>query len=177
MLGAFHHRARRQHRVARTENAGDRAGGPVEAVHHRGVHLVAAGRGIDGAAAGVEQRVVLQRHHRGRHRVQRRAAAGQHRMAGTQHGAQPGVEGRLELGVHSGAAHGAGAAVDDENRSHLTILQRSTADMADTVFTQPTAAAMLAASKATPRGAIRSASGMVAARSARATEFSSSSSR
>ena len=49
--------------------------------------------------------------------------------------------------------------------------------MAETVFTQPTTAAMLAASRATPRGAILSASGMVAARSARATEVRSSSSR
>ena len=98
----LHHGARRQDRVLRPENAGDRAGPAVAPVHHRGVHFLRAGGGEHRAAAGIEQRVVFQRDDRFRDRVERAAAGGEDRAAGLQSAAQPGVVFGLPLGAHRG---------------------------------------------------------------------------
>ena len=87
----LHDRARRQDRVSRPEDAGDGAGPAVAPIHHRGVHLLRAGGGEDGAAPGIEQRVVLERDDRRGHRIERGAAAGEHIAAGLQCAAQPGM--------------------------------------------------------------------------------------
>ena len=77
MRRPLHHRARGEDRVFRAEDAGDRAGAAVAPVHDRGVHLLRAGGGEDGASAGVEQRVVLERDDGGGHRIERAAAVGE----------------------------------------------------------------------------------------------------
>jgi hypothetical protein len=100
---AFHDRTRRENRVARPENAGDRAGAAVAPVHHRGVHLLGSGAGEHRAASGIEQRVVLERDHRFGHRVERAAAARQDVASGGQRAAEPCPIKRRPLGGHRAA--------------------------------------------------------------------------
>ena len=64
-------------RVAGVPGRGDRPGAPV-AGHDAGVELGGAGGGQRGAAAGVEQRVVLELLDGGADRVEGAAAGGQH---------------------------------------------------------------------------------------------------
>ena len=113
-----HDGAGSQDGVAGPADAGHGAGAQRGAVHDGRVHLVHAGRGEDGAVAGVEQRVVLQRHDAGGDRVQRRAAGRQDAVAGQQGGSQALVVG---LGVGQAqvlGADGAGAAVQREGGRH-----------------------------------------------------------
>ena len=91
--------------------AGDRAGPAVAPVHHRGVHLLRAGGGEHRAASGIEQRVVLQRDDRCRHRVERAAAGGKDRAAGLQRAAQPGMVFGLRPALIASRRHRAGAAM------------------------------------------------------------------
>ena len=92
--------------------AGDRAGPAVAPVHHRGVHLLRAGGGEHRAASGIEQRIVLERDHRFRDRIERAAAVGENRAAGLQRAAQPGMVFGLQPGAHRTAADRAGPAMD-----------------------------------------------------------------
>jgi hypothetical protein len=55
-------------------------------LHDRGVHLLRAGGGKDGAAPGIEQRVVLERDDGGANRAERAAAAREDVTAGGQRG-------------------------------------------------------------------------------------------
>ena len=114
MRCALHDEPGGMYRVARPEDASNRAGAPVAPIHYRGVHLLLAGCGEDGAAAGIEQRVVLERRDRRGRRIERGAAACQHLTARGQCPAQPGVVGRGLSFVHVGAAQGARAAMHGE---------------------------------------------------------------
>ncbi len=78
----LHDRTCCQHRVFRPENPGDGARAAVASVHDRGIHLLRPGGGEDGAAPGVEQRVVLERDDRGGDGVERAAAGGEDGAAG-----------------------------------------------------------------------------------------------
>ena len=85
------------------------------AAHDRGVELVAAIRGEDGAPAGVEERAILERDDSGDDGIDGRAAAGQYLLAGAEGGREGIAVGALLPRRHSGAVDGAGAAVDDEH--------------------------------------------------------------
>jgi hypothetical protein len=74
MVGVFHHCSRRQYRVARPENPGNSARTVIPPIHHRGVHLLRSCRSEDAALSGIEQGVVLERHHRLGHCVERATA-------------------------------------------------------------------------------------------------------
>ena len=108
----LHHRARRQDRVAWAENTGNRPSRAILAAHHRRVHFLLAGRGVDRPAPGVEQRIILQRHDGLGHCIERGPAIGEHRMACTQRGGKSGAIGGLARLRHGVAVDGAGAAVD-----------------------------------------------------------------
>ena len=75
--------------------------------------------GVDGTVASVEQRVILQRHHSQRHRLQRRTAGGQHGVTFPQGPTKPGVIGRLGRRRHRLAPDGAGAAVNGKDGLHV----------------------------------------------------------
>jgi len=79
-------------------------------IHHRGVELVCPGRGIDGSATGVEERVVLQRAHGRLHGVERRAIGLEHHARSSQRVGQTSPARRLALRV--AALHHACAAMD-----------------------------------------------------------------
>ena len=111
-LRMLHHRARRQHRIARAENAGHRPGAAILPAHHRRIHLLPPGGGVNRATPSIEMRIIFQRHHRGGHRIQRRAAIRQHGMAGAQRGRQPGTIAGFAGRGHGRGVDGAGAAVD-----------------------------------------------------------------
>ena len=69
---------------------------------------------IDGAASGIEERLVLERHHGGGHRIERAAAIGENDASSLQGAAQAGMIGSLPLGRHLAAQDRAGAAVDGQ---------------------------------------------------------------
>ena len=73
MRRVFHDRARRQHRVLRSADPGDGPGTAVAPLHDGSIHLLRAGGGEDGAAPGIEQRIVLERDNGNRHCVERAA--------------------------------------------------------------------------------------------------------
>ena len=102
----LHDGPRRQHRVSRSEDAGDGTGPPLPPFHHRGVHFLGAGGGEHGAAAGIEQRVVLERDDGGGHRVERGAAGGEN-VAARHQGAAAGPRGTARRGP--GSSHRAAA--------------------------------------------------------------------
>ena len=76
------HRARRAHRVADAGERGDGARGAVGAAHDRGVEADRALLVQRRAAAGVEDRVVLEHDHRRLHRGERVPAGRQHGVPG-----------------------------------------------------------------------------------------------
>ena len=115
VLRMLHHRTRQHDRVAHPVHAGDRAGAAAGAVHDRGIQFVAAVVGEHRAAGGVELRRVLQHPDRRGHRVQRRLAGLELRVAGAQCRLQrPARVGFLRR-RQSGALH-AGTAVDHQQR-------------------------------------------------------------
>ena len=77
VLGVLHHGAGEPDRVPGVLGGGDRARPPGSG-HHRGVQLRLSRRGERGAAAGVEQRIVLEHFHAGAHGVQGAAAGREH---------------------------------------------------------------------------------------------------
>ena len=111
----LHHGPRRENRIARTADAGDGAGRAIAPIHDGGVHLLLAGGGIDRAASGIEERLVLERHHGGGHRIERAAAIGENDASRFQGAAQAGMIGSLPLGRHLAAQDRAGAAMDGES--------------------------------------------------------------
>jgi len=74
VLGLFHNRACRQHRVARPENSGYRTGAMIPPVHYRSVHLLRSRGSENAAPSGIEQWVVFECHDRLSHRVERTPA-------------------------------------------------------------------------------------------------------
>jgi len=112
--GGFHDGAGGEDGVARTANARERAGRMVEAGHDGGVHLQPRIRGEDRATGGVEERVVLQRHHGGGDGIERRTAFGEDFPARFERGAQGGVVGIGGGLVQRGGRNGAGAAMDGD---------------------------------------------------------------
>ena len=54
-------------------------------------------------------------------RIERVAAIGEHRLAGPERQAQPGMVQRLALGGHVAAPQGAGAAVDGERKASASV--------------------------------------------------------
>ena len=91
MRRALHDRPGGEDRVFGAADPGDGAGSAVAAVHDRGVHLVGAGGGRNGAAPGIEERVVFELDYRRRHRVERRAALGEDVAPGGERATEPGV--------------------------------------------------------------------------------------
>src|ERR671931_402015 len=63
MAALLHHRARGEHRIADAAHRADRARASRRAVHDRGVELVLLVRVVAGAAAGVEERVIIELDH------------------------------------------------------------------------------------------------------------------
>ena len=114
MRRVVHDRPRRQDRVLGSEDAGHRAGAVFAPFHDRRVHFLGPGRSKDGAAPGVQQRIVLERDDRGRDGVERAAAGGEDASAGAQRLAQPGMVERAARRAHRIAAEGSGAAMDRE---------------------------------------------------------------
>ena len=88
-------------------------------VHDRGVELVRALAREDRALARVEVRRILQDPHRGRHRVEARAAAGQDALARLQRLDERGAVGALALRREGGPRHGARPAVDGDGEGRL----------------------------------------------------------
>ena len=87
----FHHDARHQYRVARSENAGHGTRPVVPPVHHRGVHLLRSRGGEDATPTGIEQGIVLEGRHGPSHRVERAPAHNEDIAARHQCTAQPRV--------------------------------------------------------------------------------------
>jgi hypothetical protein len=95
-------------------DSGDGAGVAASAVHHRRVELVGALIGEDGAAPGVEMRVVLQDAGRPLDRVQGPAALGENPGAGGERAIERGADVAVLLRSRLPPLDHSGTAVDDE---------------------------------------------------------------
>jgi hypothetical protein len=107
--GRLHHLARDEHRVPHPRDRRDTARPQILARHHRSIHLHRAVEVQHRAGARVEERIVLEADNRGADRVERRAAAGEHRPPGHDGGTHAGER---RGGVGRGPA--AAPAVDDD---------------------------------------------------------------
>ena len=105
------HGARRQHRVFRPADAGDRAGPALAPVHHRGVHFLRAGGGEHRAAPGIEQRIVLERDDRAVTASSALPPAARIARPASSARRKPGWYCGLRPGAHRTAAHRAGPAM------------------------------------------------------------------
>jgi hypothetical protein len=88
MARLFHHRTRRQYGIARPKNTSHCPGPVIAPIHDRSVHLLGSCGGEDGAPAGIEQRVVLERDDCLGYRIERGAASGENVATGRQGAAQ-----------------------------------------------------------------------------------------
>ncbi len=95
-------------------DAGDRAGIAIVALHQRGVEFVAAVGVEHRAEACVEARRILEHDDRGDDRIERAAAARQHRVAGIERAVEVGADRRFVLGAQGVAFDDTGAAMDGE---------------------------------------------------------------
>ncbi len=116
VVGLLHHLARDEDGVLHALQRRHRARAGFAAFHHRGVELAEAVEVQHGAGARVEDRVVLEAHHRRAHGVEGGAARPQHRAAFL----------HRRLHAHDGVFVGtgppaAGAAVGDERDRHQAL--------------------------------------------------------
>src|ERR1041385_2188482 len=111
----LHDRPRGEHGVADAAHRSDRSRAQRRSVHDRGVELVRSRRGVHGAAAGVEERIVLERDHGRADRVQALSSGSEDLVAGIQRALEPPAMYRLLCPGQ--AAHDAGAAVDCDRDS------------------------------------------------------------
>ena len=89
VLGALQHRSRGTHRIPDPAHAGHRSGPASGPVRHGCVVFHTSGSRERGTPARVELLVILQDHHCGDDRVQRRPAIAQHRHASSQAVCEP----------------------------------------------------------------------------------------
>jgi hypothetical protein len=115
----LHHQTRELDGIFDVMELRHRAGAPGGAVHDGGIELADAVVVEYRALAGVELRIVLHGAHRRPHRIQRRAAALEHRVAGIESRPESGAERGLALGCHVGTLDDARAAVDDDHHGVL----------------------------------------------------------
>ena len=89
-------------------------GGAVRFAHHGGVQFIAARGGEDGAAASVEQRVVLHDFDRRLHGIHRGSAGGEDGLPGLKRAMQGGAIRRILFRRQAVALDDPGAAVDGQ---------------------------------------------------------------
>ena len=113
VIGLLHHLARDEDGIAHALQRGDRPHARAAALHHGGIELAEAIEIEDGTRAGVEDRIVLERHHRRADGVERAASGAQDRAALLHRVLHAGD--RVRFGSHPPAA---GAAVGDQRDRH-----------------------------------------------------------
>jgi hypothetical protein len=111
---ALHDGAGERDGMAGALDVGNGSGAEGEAVHDGGVELIGAVGGKDGAASGVEERIVLKKLDGGLDGIERGAAFVEHGGGGGESFADSGAVGGFGLGGHAGALHDSRAAVEDD---------------------------------------------------------------
>ncbi len=157
-------------RAARMDCAGRRcpppaAGAPIAPVHDGRIHLQRAGAGEYGAAPGIEQRLILQRHHGRGHGIERRAATFQYGPTGGESGEKALRISGLALWRHGVAADGSAPPCSARTGWKSGIGISSAAQHGghgESAVIQPTASAASAQAKASVVASCRRAGGRTA---------------